>query len=279
MSAFMTRFIQRVSVLLIGVIAIYVAMWEVFPLFDHRIPLAAALLATYIVMAYLLMPAGARVWQLIVQPTHIPLYCVTPDGFASDPINIGIVGTREQVIAAMEQAGWFMADKRTPRAIVREIVSVVLRRPYLNAPFSTLYLFGHKQDLGFQQAVEGHHTHRHHVRFWACDLLGPEEFHKDVRFWHRFHLPSAPESGRILWIGAASKDIGIAPIRYNAQITHRVAADTNVERDLIVNDLQKTGYVTNVTMSIVGKPYRLRNRAMRSFLHSDGKLAVCELKN
>lgn len=279
MSAFMTRFVQRVSVLLIGVIAIYVAIWEVLPLFDHRLPLAAALLATYMVMAYLLLPAGARLWQLIVQPTHIPLYCVTPDGLASDPINIGIVGTREQVIAAMEKAGWYLADKRTLRTMLREVVSVITRRPYPNAPFSSLYLFGHKQDLGFQQAVEGHYTHRHHVRFWACDLVGPVEFHKDVHFWQRFHFPSAIEGDRLLWVGAASKDIGIAPIRHNAQITHRVAADTNVERDLIVNDLQKTGYVTNVTLSVVGKPYRLRNRAIRSFLHSDGKLAICELKN
>src|SRR5690606_11164480 len=130
-------------------------------------------------------------------------------GFASDPINIGIIGTREQLENAMEKAGWHKAHPRTPRTVLRMLKAILLRRPYVNAPFSNLYLFGRKQDFGFQKPTESSPSHRHHVRFWACHLEGPEEFHKDVHFWQRFHRPSHDNSSRQLWVGAASRDIGI----------------------------------------------------------------------
>ncbi len=48
------------------------------------------------------MPALIRLFRIIHPPDHLPLYCVTPDGFASDPLNIGLISTRRQLIHAME---------------------------------------------------------------------------------------------------------------------------------------------------------------------------------
>ena len=75
------------------------------------------------------------------------------------------------------------------------------------------------------------------------------------------------------------QDIGIAPIRHNAQITHMIASDTNAERELIVQDLQKTDLVASVHMINAGRAYSLRNRALRGTFTADGRLAICELKN
>jgi len=278
MNLFLVRLVKRLIVLAAGAITIYITVWQVYPFFDKRVPIALALLATYVAMAYVILPAGMRGIRLFYQPRHIPLYCVTPDGFASDPINIGLIGNRSQIINAMTKAGWYLADRRTTNTVAKEILSVLLRRQYLNAPFSTLYLFGRHQDFGFEVGISGRPSHRHHVRFWACNLQGPEEFHQDVHFWQRLRQPYSTSPHRQLWVGAASKDIGIAPIRHNAQITHKIAPDTNAERQRIVEDLQKTDLVASVHMINVGRPYSLPNRAFRGSLNADGRLAICELK-
>ena len=277
MNPFLVRSFKRFVVLVIGVGAVYLAVWQVFPFFDHRLPAAIALFATYVLMAYVALPAVVRGIRLFVRPNHIPLYCITPDGFASDPLNIGVIGSRSQLVEAMTKAGWYVADRRTPRTVLKQIIATLFRRPYPTAPFSTLYLFGRKQDIGFELPVDNKPTHRHHVRFWACNLQGPEEFKADVRFWRRFHRLSGRQPNRQLWIGAATKDIGIAPIRHNAQLTHMVDPNTAAERALIVKDLQTTGLVSSTRNVTVGLPYVLQNRALRSFLRSDGKLTICEL--
>jgi len=40
-----------------------------------------------------------------------------------------------------------------------------LNSPYPTAPFSTLYLFGRGQDIGFQKAIDDSPRKRHHIHF------------------------------------------------------------------------------------------------------------------
>jgi hypothetical protein len=280
MIVWLLRFIKRCLVLLIGLGVIYFAVWEIFPFFDHRIPLSLALLATYIFTAYFFVPFIIRVIRLFLEPDHIPLYCVTPDGFASDPVNIGIVGTKQQIVEAMQAAGWYMSDRRTPRNIIRLVYSTVFRRAYPTAPFSSLFLFGRKQDLGFQLPIKDRPTYRHHVRFWACHFETDEEFHHHVHFWNRFHKPKhGDDNERQLWVGAASKDMGIIPIRHNAQLTHMVDPDTDQERELIVDGLRKTHMVKKTKTVKVGSPYEVRNRTIGGLLRADGRMRICILKD
>ncbi len=274
----LTRLIKRLAVLGLGLLFIYLAVWKFFPFFDHRIPIALALFATYVFTAYFFIPSVIRLLRLFIIPDHIPLYCVTPDGFASDPVNIGIIGTKKELIYAMIDAGWYKADRKTIRSSSRLVLSAFFRRPYPNAPFSTLYLFGRGQDVGFERPVEGSATKRHHVRFWACHLDGPEAFHGHVHFWNRFHTP-AHDDGRQLWVGAASKDKGIIPIRHNAQLTHMVDSDTDKERDLIVDTLRAAHKVAHMKTAVAGAAYELRNRTIGGKLRTDGKMRICILKS
>lgn len=278
MMPLLTRAVKRLLVLVIGAFIVYLAVWRVFPFFDNRVPAAIALFATYVLMAYLVIPALFRVFRFFYNPVHLPLYCTTPDGFASDPINIALVGSRHEVVLAMETAGWYLADKKTPLNVLHQITSAMLQQPYARAPVSTLYLFGRKQDLAFEKEIKGGRGYRHHVRFWAADLDLAEEFESHVRFWHRFHRPSLKRPHAQLWVGAASKDIGFAPIRHNAQVTHMIDPDTNSERQLIQRDLKKAHKLRSHRMVSVNKPFSLKNRAWRGYLQSDGQITVCELR-
>src|SRR5581483_3792325 len=99
---------KRLTVLVPGAVVAYFSVRTVFPFVDHKLRLGDALsiFITYMVAAYVLIPALIRLIRILRPPTHLPLYCVTPDGFASDPLNIGIVATRRQLLQAMDQSGW-----------------------------------------------------------------------------------------------------------------------------------------------------------------------------
>jgi hypothetical protein len=272
------RLAKRFVVLLPGIIIAYLSVRDIFPYFDRQLPLGFAILLTYALGAYVLVPALIRLFRIVRPPTHLPLYCVTPDGFASDPLNVGVVATRRELIKAMEQAGWHMADPRRGRYVVRQMLSTVYNWSYPNAPVSSLYLFGRKQDLAFEIPLEdAGHGSRHHVRFWATTFQAGTKL--TVRSIHWHHRQLHLQGDNLLWVGAASLDIGIGFIRHNLQITHMIDPDTNRERDLVVQQLTHNKLVKKTEIIELGQPYNLINRVMNGHLHSDGKMSIVHLKS
>jgi hypothetical protein len=269
------RGLKRFAVLLPGIIISYFSIRDIFPYFDRRLPIGVAVLVTYILGAYILIPAVIRVYRIAKPASHLPLYCVTPDGFASDPLNIGLITTRTGLIDAMEQAGWYQADRRSLTTIFRQVVTTLSGLSYVSAPVSSLYLFGRKQDIAFEIPVEGGVGSRHHVRFWATTFDNDKRL--SIRSIHWQHRREHVSTDELLWVGAASLDSGIAPIKHNFQITHMIAPDTNQERDLIVTQLRRYELVVRVYSVKLDNPYRLANRALRGYLQTDGKMCVVRL--
>jgi len=270
------RLAKRLAVLLPGIIIAYLSVRDIFPYFDRRLPLTVAIFVTYMLGAYVLIPALIRLIRIARPPDHLPLYCVTPDGFASDPLNIGIVATRRQLISVMEQSGWYMADPHRGKYLVRHGASIVFGWAYPTAPVSPLYLFGRKQDLAFEIATEGL-GNRHHVRFWATTYQNEKRLTVRSIHWHnrREHVLG----DNLLWVGAASLDTGLAPIRHNLQITHMIDPDTNRERELIVEQLRAQKLVQKCDKVKLDNPYRLINRAWRGYLQTDGMMTIVRLKS
>lgn len=275
MIQYSTRIVKRFAVLIPGVIIAYLSVRNIFPYFDRRLPLAVAIFVTYVLAAYLLIPALIRAYRLILPPKHLPLYCVTPDGFASDPLNIGVIGTRQELINAMRAAGWHLADKHSARNLLRAGISLATGQPYPQAPVSSLYLFGRKQDLAFEIPVKGGIGARHHVRFWGTTFEKGDPLSVHTIHWHhrREHLLG----DKLLWVGAASLDVGVNLIRHNLQITHMVHPDTDRERELILRGLRKQKLVKSAQQVKLDNPYRLTNRVWRGYLHTDGSMTVVQL--
>lgn len=271
------RVLKRFAVLLPGVVIAYFSVRDIFPFFDKRLPLAFAIFVTYVLGAYVLAPALVRAYRVVRPPKHLPLYCVTPDGFASDPLNIGIIGTRRELITAMEKAGWFVADPYILRHMLRHALSTVYDWSYPNAPVSSLYLFGRKQDVAFELPVEGSTGHRHHVRFWATNYDAKQPLSSRTIDLH--HQQTQVSGDNLLWVGAASLDSGVGYIRHNLQVTHMIDPDTNRERELIVSHMQAENLVRKVDAVKLGKPYRLINRVFSGYLHTDGRMAIVHLKH
>jgi hypothetical protein len=144
----------------------------------------------------------------------------TMTGLHGDPVNVGLIGTKEQLVAAMLAAGWQPADPITFKSSAKLVKSVVLRRPDDTAPVSNLYLWKRKEDLAFEQEVGKGASRRHHVRFWQST--------KQV-------------DGRPLWLGAATFDTKVGFSHKTGMPTHHIDANIDADRDKLSRDLTAAG--------------------------------------
>ena len=277
MIGYIWRFIKRFAVLIPGLIITYLSVAGIYPWLDKTMVTPLAILITYILAAYIFIPFLIRLIRIVFPTRHPPLYSVTPDGFASDPINLAIIGTEKQLHHAMKRAGWHKADKKSVLTVIRMIAYSFLKRSYPSAPMSNLYLFGRKQDVGFEMPIKRGSNHRHHVRFWATTFDPSMKLTVNSIDWqHRPSLDSTTEA--LIWIGAASRDVGLTVIRHNGQVTHLVDSDTNAEREFTIESLQKKELANDIRALKLKDPYGLRNRGWRASLHTDGMLHVISLQ-
>src|SRR5215467_14827516 len=123
-------------------------------------------LIVYLVLAYLILPLLWRHHEHEPGLASLPMVTRTASGIPGDALNAGLVGSKEDVLRAMHAAGWFPADPITLRSSIEIVGSVVLDRPYHDAPVSPLYYEGKKEQLAFEKPDGTSADRRHHVRLW-----------------------------------------------------------------------------------------------------------------
>jgi len=173
------------------------------------------------VLAYLAIPRVHQVLTWLYVPDYFIGRTRTPDGLLGDPVNLAVHGDEDDIHAAMRAAGWVRADAITPRSALRIVVSSLLRRSYPAAPVSTLMLFGRGQDFAYQKEVEGNPSQRHHVRFW--------------------HTPAGwvlPGGRSVDWLAGATYDRSVGLSALTFQVTHKIDADIDIERNFVVDDVR-----------------------------------------
>jgi hypothetical protein len=77
-----------------------------------------------------------------------------------------------------------------------------------------------------------------------------------------------------MWVGAGTKDTGIALAKLTFQITHATAADANAERDFIVEELSQRGVIGVVTHHQAGDS--LITQHAKHYI-TDGAIALANL--
>jgi hypothetical protein len=239
------RIWRHIVVFGLGVLTVWLIVDVVFRITDHRMPWILAVAVTYGLAAYVILPRAIRMGVKVLHRQHVPAYTTTGDGLPGDPVNIALVGTLPQLRAAFAAIGWTEADALGLASSLRMARAFVFNKPYPSAPFSTLFLFGRGQDIGFQKPIDNSPRKRHHVRFWSISEAAAQATLGTAEFWLKTDRP--PDGERALWIGAATRDTGFSLTWLSFQITHRTAADTNSERDLILSELQAKELVSDVT--------------------------------
>jgi hypothetical protein len=233
------------------------------PALSHRCVRVGCLVMLFLlawaVAAYLVLPFA---WRWIARHhsalQDAPRITLTRNGIPGDPINIALVGTEEEVMAVMLKADWFPADPITLRNSLRIVSGTVRSRPYETAPVSDLFAWGRRQDLAFQQPIGNNPRRRHHVRFWRSHDLD--------------------DSGRPLWVGAATLDTRVGFSRTTGQVTHRIDADVDAERDKLLKDLARGRLLSGIDW-IDGFHTQLAGRnGGGDRWHTDGRLPVVVLR-
>jgi hypothetical protein len=152
---------------------------------------------------------------------NAPRITHAPNGVPGDPVNVAFIGSEEDLHLCLLAAKWAPADPVTLKTSVRIVGDTLFRRSYVDAPVSTLHLWGRKQDFAFERAVGKDPRQRHHVRFWRADKV-------DLQ-------------GRPLWVGAATFDTRVGFKQRTVKLTHHIAPDVDTERDKLIRDAKETG--------------------------------------
>jgi hypothetical protein len=266
------RLLRRVLVAAIGVLTVWLIVFVVFKFADNRLPWMLAVAITYAMAAYVILPRVVRMSLRILQHRRVPRYTLTGDGLPGDPVNLVLIGTRRQLEAAFAAAGWTIADRLSLASSWRMVRAFLLNKPYPTAPFSTLYLFGRGQDIGFQKCIDNSPRRRHHIRFWALSLQHAEATIGTPSFWRASRRPR--DDVAVAWVGAGTKDTGFSLTKLTLQITHATDSDTNAEREFIIAELANTKTIGEVTA------YRARQQLRVEHVNhyvTDGEVAAATL--
>ena len=190
---------------------------------------------------------------LIAELANLPRMTSTKHHRPGDPVNVGLVGSKEEMVSAMQLAGWFVPVPITLKSSAGILGSVALRRAYVTAPVSSLYYQARSQDLAFEKEVGRSALRRHHVRLWKLRDDGPD--------------------GRALWLGAATFDKGVGFSHRSGAVTHHIDANVDQERAFLMDELRHAAQVT-VTYTAPGAgPVKGRNGGGDPW-SSDGDILV-----
>lgn len=219
--------------------------------------LLAAVIVGYVTISYLILPAT---WSRIEREpglAHRPMLTSTTQGIPGDPINVGLIGSREDVVSAFHIAGWYPADPITLRTSVEIVGSVLLDRPYTDAPVSPLFFEGRREDLAFEKPDGISADRRQHVRLWQVLASGID--------------------ARPVWLGSATFDKGVTLSRDTGQVTHKIAPNIDAERDQLVDELNQAQMVTRIyQMRGIGPTLNGRNGEGDRY-YTDGEIWVARL--
>lgn len=187
---------------------------------------ALVLIALYVAAAYVVLP---RLWTHYEHEPGLegrPMVTVTADGIPGDPLNVGLVASKEEAIRALAAAGWYPADPVTLKTSIEIAGSVIFDRPYRDAPVSPLFYEGRPQDFAFEKPAGESADRRHHVRFWEALRNG--------------------KAGRPVFVGSATFDRGSGVSHYTGAITHHIAPNIDSEREFLIADLVAAGTLTEI---------------------------------
>jgi hypothetical protein len=175
-----------------------------------------------------------------------------------DMVNFVIVGSQKDVQTVLDAASWHIADTNNQKAVLNALVETYGSKDYLAMPMSALYLFGRKQDFGYEMAEPiAMVASRHHFRIWKAPFT-----------WN----------GEEVWVGAGTHDTGFAKDKRNNDVTHKIDPAVDGERENIGSSLQKTNKAKTLSYYLPPNPVQDAKNATGDGYHSDGRLLVIFLQ-
>ena len=178
-------------------------------------------------------------------------------GNAGDMVNFLILGDEDQMKNVFTTAGWVKVDASVQETVLAGFIASMSKESYLTMPMSQLYLFGRPQDYGWAHAEPiTVVASRNHLRVWKAPFT---------------------VNGQMLWVGAATHDIGFEKDQRNNGLTHKIDPDIDLEKDYVQKTLLSTGLVAEVMHFSPKQPMLEARTATGGTFHSNGQVLVMKL--
>ena len=178
-------------------------------------------------------------------------------GHPGDMVNFLIIGSEAAMQSVFSSAGWVQVDADVQGTILHGFLESISKQSYLTMPMSPLYLFGRAQDYGWAHAEPiSVVASRNHLRIWKAPFT---------------------INGQMLWVGAATHDIGFERDQRNNGLTHKIDPDIDLEKDYVEKTLTSTGLVGEVTHFLPESPMQEAKTATGGTFHSNGRVLVLML--
>lgn len=187
--------------------------------------------------------------------TALPKSSETLSGRPMEPINIVIVGDYDKLIDMFASAGWVQPEPLTFAASLRNIIASILNEPYPQAIEAPAFWNSRPNDFAFQLPTNTIRQ-RHHIHFWTTPFL--------------------TDRGNRIWFATAhfDKNIKLKTI----MPTHTIDPYIDNEREMIKQDIAKTGRINLIEKFQVIQPSKGKNLAGDAFV-TDGNAYVFFLKD
>jgi hypothetical protein len=180
-------------------------------------------------------------------------------GDPGDMVNFLIIGNEDQMKNVFQTAAWVHVDADVKATFLHGFVESMSKESYLTMPMSILYLFGRPQDYGWAHAEPIQVVaSRNHLRIWKA----PFEV-----------------NGQMLWVGAATHDIGFERDQRNNGITHKIDPNIDLERNYVEKTLTSTGLVSEVEHYMPDNALTTAKTATGGEFHSDGHVLILKLND
>ena len=180
-------------------------------------------------------------------------------GDPGDMVNFLIIGNEDAMKNVFQTAGWVHVDADVKATFLHGFMESMSKESYLTMPMSQLYLFGRPQDYGWAHAEPIQVVaSRNHLRVWKA----PFEI-----------------SGQMVWVGAATHDIGFERDQRNNGLTHKIDPDIDLERNYVEKTLTSTGLVAEVEHYLPDNPLKTAKTATGGEFHSDGHVLILKLND
>lgn len=79
------------------------------------------LFALWIFSAYIVIPKDHRLLTNFYLPNYFVGRVRSPSGLLSDPVNLAFLGSEQHINAAMQKAGWTLAEPLAPKTLVKRV--------------------------------------------------------------------------------------------------------------------------------------------------------------
>ena len=175
-------------------------------------------------------------------------YTETLVGRRQEPLCIILVAQTDQdLIRLFNTAGWMLADNVNVFSLYKVAKAAIIKESYPQAPMTPDFWNSEVHNFGFEKETKDRNARtRHHARIWKTSFVTGDN--------------------KTIYVGTASFDSGI-----KWGITHKINPDIDTEREILFEDLLKTGMISRFRKEPFVEP-QLGSNFSGDLFFTDGKI-------